>query len=93
MNIFEIIAKQLAKLLDKLKIKSPLAFLFVQGNLVTVLALFSDNTINIPTPEFIAKWVPWLEFDGAVIAILASLIAMIGPRTYSLANSSPEEKV
>jgi hypothetical protein len=75
------IATFLAKQLDKLKIKSPIAFIAVQAILVMLAGAFVQGTFHIDTPEFLAKWV---NLNSIVTGLLVALMAAIGPRTSQL---------
>ena len=88
------LAVWLAVQLDKLKVKSPLAFLGVVSVLGFITKLFVDNTLNIPTPPFIVDVFKFLhldavgivDFDSVVITLLLALMALVGPRTSFLKN-------
>lgn len=80
------IATFLAKQLDKLKVKSPIAFIAVQSILVMLSSLFIQGTFHIDTPDFIAKWA---DLNTLVTGLLIALVALVGPRTSQLANTTP----
>lgn len=86
--VYDYVAKFLAKYLDKLKVKSPVVFLFVQGNLATLLSLFVNDSINIPSIPLLDQWAPWLAPDTLVIGILGALMILISPRTSVLAHQA-----
>lgn len=85
MNVYQTIAVFLAKQLDKLKIKSPVAFLLVQTLIGLLLGLFVKDTINIPDIQFLVNLSPLFSSDTIVISLLGALMAIIGPRTSLLA--------
>ncbi len=75
------IATFIAKQLDKLKVKSPIVFIAVQVTLLMVTNAFVQGTFHIDTPEFLANW---LNIDDVLTTLLATLVALVGPRTTQL---------
>lgn len=86
----------LAVQLDKLKVKSPIAFLGVVSVLGFITKLFVDNTINIPTPSFVLDIIKFLhldsvgivDFDSIVIMLFMALMGLVAPRTTLLKNKA-----
>lgn len=87
-SVYDYVAKFLAKYLDKLKVKSPVVYLFVQGNLATLLTMFTNDNINIPSIPLLDQWVPWLAPDTLVIGILGALMILVSPRTSFLTHQA-----
>lgn len=80
------IATFLAKQLDKLKVANPYVFLGVQGILVMLSTAFVQGTFHIDTPALIAKWV---DLNSVLTGLFIALVALVGPRTSQLANTTP----
>ncbi len=86
----------LAVQLDKLKVKSPIAFLGVVSVLGFITKLFVDNDINIPTPAFIVDIFKFLhldavgivDFDSIVIVLFMALMGLVAPRTTRLKSKA-----
>jgi hypothetical protein len=80
----EKIAKWLASQLDKLKLSNPLLFVVVQAILVVFVGLLENQTIVIPTPEFIGKILTIFgieSINGFIMGVLVIVIALQGTRT------------
>ena len=75
------IATFLTKQLDKLKVKSPIAFLAIQGILVMLSAAFVQGTFHLDTPAAISKWV---DLNTVVTTLFVALVALVSPRTSQL---------
>lgn len=91
MGIINSLTKWLAVQLDKLKISNPIVFYVVQGTLITITGLFVNDTINIATPDIVAKILNLVgigDIDTLIIMVLTALVASIGPRTTALKNGS-----
>lgn len=84
MKTIEQISNYLFKLLDKLKLKSPIGFLFIQASLVVVAGLFSNGTFVIKTPSFLEKLLPVIgieSLNGLIMGVLVTLVALLGVHT------------
>lgn len=91
MTVLNSISKWIATQLDKLKVKNPIIFVFTQGGLGILLGLFLNDTINIPTPEILLKFLPYIganDLDSVVIVVVGAIMAAIGPRTTLLKGGS-----
>jgi len=87
MEIVRKISIWLATQLDKLKVKSPIAFLVLQGVLMVLFTAFATDTLNIPTSEWLGKLlavVGLVDLDGIFTTILGILVATVSPRTSQL---------
>ncbi len=87
MEILRKISIWLATQLDKLKVKSPIAFLTIQGVLMALFTAFANNTLNLPTPEWLGKIfgaVGLADLDGVFTTLLGILVATVSPRTFEL---------
>lgn len=85
----------LATKLDALKVGQPVLFLFIQAVLVFFASAFADNTINIPTPEFVGKVLALFgltDIDQVFTIVLIGLVSLIGPRTSFLKTKGEELK-
>lgn len=84
MNNIEKVALWLAKQLDKLKLKSPIGFVFVQAILVVLAGLFNNGTLSVPTPDWAAKILTIFGIDsvnGFIAGVLVTLVAVLGVHT------------
>ena len=73
-----------AKQLDVFKISNPIAFVFVQGIIVTLAGLFSAGTFSLSTPSVIKPilgLVGIADINTLITGVLVALVALIGART------------
>lgn len=93
MTVINNVSIWLAKQLDKLKVKNPVAFIAIQSVLLVLFGLFVNDTINLPNPELVVKLLGLIgleTLDQLVIGLLGGIIAIIGPRTTALKNAQPQ---
>lgn len=87
MEILRKISQFLAVWLDKLKVASPVGFIVLQAVLMALFTAFANNTLNLPTPEWLGKilnTVGLVDLDGVITTLLGLLVATVSPRTYKL---------
>jgi hypothetical protein len=87
MELIKKVSMWLAMQLDKLKVVNPVIFLIVQGILMALFTAFVTNTLNLPTPEWLAKVfsaVGLSDLDTLFTTILGLLVATVSPRTAQL---------
>lgn len=95
MEILRKISGWLAIQLDKLKVASPVVFIIIQAILMALFTAFANNTLNLPTPEWLGKvlnTVGLVDLDGVFTTLLGLLVATVSPRTAKLKAEYLNEK-
>lgn len=90
MNYLKQIGMWLAIKLDGLK-SQPVLFLIIQAVLSALALAFANDYINIPTPEIVARFLNIFlipDLDTVFTVLLATIVALSGPRTSQLKSEA-----